>query len=410
MRPRTPGSGVFCFKGLIMTRTAPHLTTLILIAGTSTFTLNMFLPSLVAIGDDLGVSYGVVSIAISGYLAVTAGLQLVLGPLSDRYGRRPVLLGALSVFAVASLGAAWATDITTFLFFRMFQGGMTAGYAISIAVVRDTHAPKAAASRIGYIGMSMALAPMLGPVVGGLLDATFGWRANFWLCALLAAALFVLCWHDMGETRQRREQAQRANPIALLRLPTFWACALCTAFSTGGFYVFITGAPIVAIETFGLSTAVLGAIIGSITVGFMAGSFLSGRFAGRVPLTTMMLVGRIAACAGLVVGLALVVSGHLSPTPFFLSTMSVGFGNGLTMPSSNAGAMSANPDLAGSASGFVAALTLGLGAAITTLTGWAVAGPDAPVVLLLLMLAASALGLAAAIWAYVLPHEGRSST
>ncbi|MEO1399008.1 MAG: MFS transporter, partial [Pseudomonadota bacterium] len=230
--------------------------TLIFLTALSTVSLNMFLPSLAGITTDLGTSYAVASFAVAGYLAVTAVLQLVLGPLSDRIGRRPVLLFALGTFAMASVGCAFATDIRVFLGFRMLQGGVIAGYALSLAIVRDTTSEQKAAGLIGYISMAMALAPMVGPVLGGILDTTFGWRANFVFYALAGIALFVLCWVDLGETKSA--QVPRSGTDAakvLLKVPLFWAYALCSAFSTGAFYIFLTGAPLVAAQEFGVSTA-----------------------------------------------------------------------------------------------------------------------------------------------------------
>ena len=123
--------------------------------------------------------------------------------------------------------------------------------------------------------MAMALAPMLGPTLGGVLDTAFGWRANFHFYTLGGLALFVLCWFDLGETRarsERRAQTGRIAPIAILRDARFLAYALCTAFSRGGFYIFVAGAPFVAQAAFGISTATLGMVVGSITAGFLVGA------------------------------------------------------------------------------------------------------------------------------------------
>ncbi|WP_415402952.1 multidrug effflux MFS transporter [Tateyamaria sp. SN3-11] len=383
-------------------KTPPTLLTLILLTALSTLSLNMFLPSLANIATDLDARYSTVSLAVAGYLAVTAVIQLVVGPLSDRVGRRPVLLASLLVFAVASLACALATDVWTFLFFRMLQGGMIAGYALSLAIVRDTNSERKAAGLIGYISMAMAIAPMLGPMLGGVLDTAFGWRATFCFYALVGVALFALCWVDLGETRQAGGKADGAHPervADLLTAPLFWAYSLCSAFSTGAFYIFLTGAPLVAQSQFGVSTAELGFYIGTITGGFVTGSFIAGRVAARYAPTTMMMAGRLVACAGLSLGVLAILAGVLSPLVFFGSTIFVGLGNGITMPSSNAAAMSVRPNLAGSAAGLNGALVVSGGAILTTLTG-AVLPPDDPArMLLILMLAASAAGLVAVLFA-----------
>ena len=383
-------------------RTPPHILTLILLSGLSPLSLNMFMPSLATMAADLSTEYATISFVVAGSLAVTAVVQLIVGPLSDRIGRRPVLLGAMLVFAVASVGCMVAQDVTTFLIFRIFQGGVTAGYTLSMAIVRDTREEGAALSLIGYIGMAMAIAPIVGPVIGGVMDTTLGWRAIFAFYAVSGACLFVLCWLDLGETRPSHIGAGERpslRPAVLLRAPLFWAYALCGAFSVGGFYIFLAGAPYVAAEVFGISTAALGAYIGSITVGFMAGGFVAGRLGRRVPPAKMMLIGRLAACAGLAGGLLILGIGIQTPLTYFAATVFVGFGNGVTMPGSSTGAMSVRPDLTGTASGISGALIIGGGAVLTALTGQLVTNPNGAWVLLALMLTASVIGLFLAIWA-----------
>ena len=378
-------------------KTPPHLLTLILLTGFSPMSLNMFLPSLANIAVDLETDYGTASWAVSGYLAITAIIQLIIGPLSDRIGRRPVLLGALLVFAFASVGCALAQSIEVFLFSRMLQGGIIGGYALSLAIVRDTRSEREAVSLIGYIGMTMAIAPMVGPMLGGVLDTFLGWRSIFAFFAASGFGLLILCWLDLGETKQDRDSDP--GTTSLLREPLFWAYALCGTFSVGAFYIFLTGAPLVAQTVFEISTAELGFYIGTITVGFMLGGFIAGRFGKGFEPTTMMITGRIIACIGLVGGLLVLALGITSPQIFFASTIFVGLGNGITMPGSNAGAMSVRPELAGSAAGLSGALIVAGGAILTAATGTAVTGTNGAQTLLVLMLAASGLGLGFAIWA-----------
>lgn len=362
----------------------------------------MFMPSLANIAKDLATDYATVSLSISGYLAITALIQLIVGPLSDRIGRRPVLLVSVFVFACASLGCVLAQDIKTFLFFRMLQGGMTAGYTLSMAIVRDTRSESQSRSLIGYIGMSMAIAPMLGPVLGGVLDTAFGWRAIFVFYALSGLALFAICWLDLGETKRVNVQLSEVAPAgtsALIKEPRFWAFSLCGTFSVGTFYIFLTGAPLVALSQFGVSTAELGIYIGTITFGFMFGGFIAGRFGTHFDLATMMIAGRIIACAGLIIGLAALSLGFNSPQLFFASTVFVGLGNGITMPSTNTGAMSVYPELAGSAAGLNGALVVAGGAVLIALTGIIVSESNDAQTLLLLMFGATVSALGLALWA-----------
>ena len=383
-------------------KSAPHLVTLILLTGFSPLSLNMFMPSLANIANDLATDYAMVTWSVSGYLAITAVIQLIVGPMSDRMGRRPVLLVAVFVFACASVGCLLAQDVKEFLFFRMLQGGMTAGYTLSMAIVRDTRSESEAVSLIGYIGMSMALAPMLGPMLGGVLDTVFGWRATFIFYAASGFILFALCWFDLGETLQdngNKPAAPSAGIIILVKEPLFWAFTLCGTFSVGAFYIFLTGAPLVALSEFGVTTAELGIYIGTITLGFMCGGFIAGRYGSRVSLMTMVIAGRIVACSGLVMGLVILALGFTSPLLFFGSTIFVGLGNGITIPGSNTGAMSVRPEFTGSAAGLNGAIVVAGGAILTALTGVLVSEENSASMLLLLMLAAAAIGLVCAIWA-----------
>lgn len=382
--------------------TPPRLLTLILLTGFSPLSLNMFVPSLANIATDLATDYSTVSISISGYLAITAVIQLVIGPLSDRVGRRPVLIVAILIFACASVGCLLAKDIWTFLCFRMLQGGMAAGYTLSMTIVRDIKSERQAASLIGYIGMSMAVAPMLGPMLGGLLDEYFGWRANFLFYSVSGFMLFAICWFDLGETGflvEKSTDTKSLNPLILTKEPLFWAFSLCGAFSTAAFYIFLAGVPLVAAVSFDVETAKLGFYLGTITMGFMFGGFLAGKYAQTYDITTLMLAGRVVACIGLVLGLIFLTVGIASPQVFFTCTAFVGIGNGMTMPGSNTGAMSVRKELSGSAAGLNSSLIVASGAVMTALTGAILTEENGAKTLLFLMLFTACCGLSLAIWA-----------
>ena len=396
----------------INTSTAsPRLVTLVLLAALSTLSLNLFLPSLANIAADFQTDYALVSLSIAGYLAVTAVLQLVIGPMSDRFGRRPVLLCGLSCFLVGSLGCWLASDIYSFLVFRALQAGVISGWVLSMAMIRDTYSEGEAASLIGYVAMSMAIAPMLGPMVGGLLDEFFGWRASFALYSVMGLAVLLLCWLDLGETNRSPSATFAVQFQAypeLLGSRRFWGFALCAVFSTGAFYVFLAGVPLVASRQFSISPGELGFYMGTITAGFAVGSFAAGRYSNRYPRTTMMITGRSVAVVGLTVGLVLFLTGYAHGLTLFIATIFVGVANGISMPSVNAGAISMRPGLAGSAAGLVGASTVGGGALLTTLTGYLLEDGDAAIRLLGIMLFCSMMALSAAIYVLIIDrHEAR---
>lgn len=369
-------------------RNAPHLNTLILLTAMSVLSLNMFLPSLAAIADEFGVDYGVANLSMGGFLVVTAVSQVIIGPLSDRYGRRPVVLAGMVVFTIGSIWCFRAQDIGGFLSGRMLQAAGVVGIALSRAVVRDMHGPKEAASMLGYISMVMAIAPMTGPTIGGFLHEAFGWRSNFAVYALIGFGLLWLTWRDLGETNTNRAATmgeQFATYPELLKSRRFWGYALCSSLSVGAFYIYITGIVLIGVSVFGLRPTTVGMAVGAIAVGFSLGSFLSGRLAKRLPLWQLMIGGRVVGLVGLVVGFVIVLAGFVHPVTYVGAVIFVGMGNGLTLPSTNSGAMSVRPKLAGSASGLSGAMSVAMGAALTSLTG-AVLTPDNGAVLMMAMM------------------------
>jgi Bcr/CflA subfamily drug resistance transporter len=379
----------------------PSLVTLVFATALSVLTLNMFLPSLARMSDDFQVDYALVNLSVAGYLAVSAVLQLIMGPLSDRFGRRPILLICMAVFVAASIGCVLAESIWVFLGFRLLQAAVVAGPVLSSAAIRDMHPPNEAASKLGYVAMAMALAPMLGPMLGGALDSLFSWRAGFVLYSALGAGMLLLLWADMGETNTNRSStfsAQLKEYPHLFRARRFWGYALCAAFSIGGFFSFITGAPLVAAAWFDLSPAMLGLGIGIITGGFMVGNFITGRIAAHTKLTTMILIGRIIASTGPLLGLLLFLTDLGAVWVFFGSAIFVGFGNGLTNANASAGLMSVRPKLAGSAAGLSGAMIVALGAVLTSLTGLWVSPENGPFLVLGMMWACSFAGLLAVLY------------
>ncbi|MCM2561205.1 Bcr/CflA family efflux MFS transporter [Lutimaribacter sp. EGI FJ00015] len=381
----------------------PSLLTLILLTSISVLSLNMFLPSLSRIATDFEADYALVSLSIGAYLAVSAGLQIVMGPLSDLYGRRPVLLAGLGIFIVASIGCMLAQDIWVFLGFRLLQSAVVCAMVISRAVVRDIAPADQAARLLGLIGTAMALAPLLGPLLGGVLDELFGWRANFAAFALMGVALFALTWSDLPETNPHLGAGFRAHFRSypeLLGVPLFWAHCGCLVFSVGGFYAFLGGAPQVAEVQFGLSPAWVGVGMGSISAGFMLGNYLTGRLSGRVSLSQIVLAGRWLALVGPACGAVVFALGYAHPLLMFGFVLFIGLGNGLTIPGVNASVMSVAPHLAGSASGLSGALTFAGGAALTAIAGVVVSTSAGAGALLLLLAVVSALALVSAQYAY----------
>lgn len=382
-------------------REPPRLAVLIALSALAVLPVNMFVPSLPGIARDLRAEFALVNLAVAGYAIATAFTHLIAGALSDRFGRRPVALVALAVFTLASIGCAMAQDIGTFLLYRLCQGPVIAGYAVSLAAIRDTSDERTAASRIGYVSSAWAVAPMVGPTLGGLLDTCFGWRANFVVFALLGGlglCLAAFCLRETNMHRTRSVALQVKGYGELIGSARFWAYALCMAFSIGTLYVFLGGAALVAAQLGGTSGAALGAYMGMVPAGFIAGSFVVGHASKRHAATRFILTGRLLTCLGLLAGFALVACGATHPLAFFGPCMCVGLGNGLTMPAANARVLSIRPGLAGTASGLAAALTVIGAGVIAFLSGLVVDASNARTAVLGVMLASSVLSLLAALF------------
>ena len=358
--------------------TPPHMLTLVMIAGIGPMAMNVFLPSLPSIAAHFEADYALVQVAVSGYLAMVGALQLLMGPLSDRYGRRPVLLGCLSLFLLATIGALLAPTIEVFLACRLVQAVVSTGIALSRAIVRDVAPPEKTASMIGWVTMGMALVPMLSPVLGGALEGIGGWRASFGALLPFGIFVLVLAWADLGETNHRRSASLtaqlRAYP-ALLRSRRFWGYALVSASSSGAFFAFLGGAPYVSSVALGLSPEAMGLWFAAMAGGYIGGNYVSARWSERFGIGWMMTVG--AGMAALATGIccALFWGGGTHPLVLFGPCVFVGFGNGMTLPNANAGMLSARPHLAGSASGLGGALMIGGGSLLSALAG-ALLGPE----------------------------------
>lgn len=381
--------------------TPPHIITLVVIAGVAALCMNLFLPSLSAMALYFEIDYAVMQFAVSGYLAATACLQLVIGPLSDLFGRRPVMLASIAIMIAATLVCMLASDITVFMIGRVAQAAVVSGFVLARAIVRDMVPMEQAASMIGYVTMGMSVVPMVGPTVGGLLNDFSGWQSSFALLALLGAGILVLAWFDLGETNQSKSasfsQQFHAWP-ELLRSPLFWGYALTSTFSSGMFFSFLGGAPFVGSVLYGLTPAMLGLQFFFMASGYMLGNFVSGRYASQIGITRMMLSGNVIAIAGIVTAIALITGGAESAYAFFVPLALIGVGNGVTLPSANAGMVSVQPHLAGSASGLGGAMTIGGGAALSVLASSVLSKEDGTWPLLLVMLAT---GLVALLTTYV---------
>lgn len=374
----------------------PHILTLILLAGMSACVMNMFLPSLPAMATHFETDYAVMQLSVAIYLGFSAILQLFVGPISDKYGRRPVVLWGLGIFMLATLGCIFATSIEMFLTFRMAQAAIATSMVLSRAAVRDMYAQDQAASMIGYVTMGMAVVPMISPAIGGVLDEWFGWQSVFWALFVLGGATWLLAWADLGETAlpsNKSLTAQFREYPELLRSRRFWGYAMAASFSSGAFFAYLGGAPFVGQVVFGMSPATLGFFFGAPAVGYFTGNFITGRYAVRFGVDRLVLWGCIANAMGSAISLMIFELGFGTPLSFFGLMILVGLGNGLVIPNATAGMLSVRPHLAGTASGLGGAIMIGGGAGLSAWVGILLTPQSGAFPLLWMMLITALLGV-----------------
>ncbi len=352
--------------------TPPHISTLILLAGISALSMNVFLPSLPGMAAYFDTEYRLMQLSVAIYLAMNAVLQIVVGPISDKLGRRPVIMTGLALYLVATLGCIFAPNVTVFLAFRMFQAVVVVAMVLSRAVVRDMFTQDKAASMIGYVTMGMAVVPMIGPAIGGALEELFGWHANFWLLFFAGLAVFWIAWRDLGETARASDNTlagQFREYPELIKSPRFWGYCMAAAFGSGAFFAYLGGAPFVASNVFGLSPGEMGIYFAAPSIGYFLGNWITGAYAASYGVNRMVLWGTIIATLGMALSLISSYAGYSSPLSFFGFMTLVGVGNGMTIANATAGMLSVRPHLAGTASGLGGAIMIGGGAGLSALAG-----------------------------------------
>ena len=381
----------------------PKLVTLVMAAAVATLAMTMFVPSIPSLARDFGVSETLVQFGLSGFLAVTAIVQLLCGPFSDLYGRRPVLIVCMALFVVGTLVCMAAATPALFLAGRVLQAASAAGMVLSRTVLRDIYPREKAASMIGYTVMAMAVAPMVGPWIGGVLDESVGWRGSFAVMGAVGAVSLALVILDLPETNAARGRAFEEQRLAyrdLLSTPAFWIFVATGSLSSSIYFAFLGGAAQIATTTLGMTPASYGAWFAFCAGGYVFGNFLSGRFAERTGLGAMIVAGTTFALLGPVAILLAFSAGATHPFALFGWIALVGVGNGMVLPSNIAAAVSLRPDAAGAASGLLGTLQTLTGAVGATVAAWIVRAGDRPVpfalFLLLIALGATLFGVLSA--------------
>ena len=345
------------------------------VTATGPLAMQIFLPALPAVQADLDVTSGTVQLTLSLSMVAIALSTLVYGPLSDRYGRRPVLLAGLLLFLVGTAICGLAPDITTLILGRIVQAaGGAAGMVLARAVVRDLYGAEKATGAIAKLTMVMVVAPMVAPAIGGLLTDLLVWRAVFGFAALVGVLIAFWVAIALPESHPDRGRAEGLGDLLrgfglLLASARFCGYVAQTAFASVIFFSFISGAPYLMVNTLGRPATEYGLWFVAVSLGFMTGNFIAIRTSGRFSQLGLMFTGCVIGLLGILAAVAVVLLGALAPWSLFLPVSLAMVGNGLAMPNAQAGAINVFPHRAGTASGFSGFAQMSVAAAATQAVG-----------------------------------------
>lgn len=375
----------------------PTLLVLVAISTLQPIALNLLAPATPALARAFGASYATIQLTLTLFLVAVALTQLIIGPLSDRFGRRPCVTLGIVVFVIGSVLGALAQSTTVLLTARVLEGaGSGIAFALARAIIRDTASKDQAASQIASVTMVMVVAPMISPYLGGHIETWFGWRVIFWSMTCFGTAVLLLALFRLPETapsvriRTSLFGIFRAFP-ALIADRGFLVNVVSVTMTSGAFFAFVAAAPFIVVEVMGHGSDAYGAYFVLNALGYMLGNFFMSRQVVRFGTARMVRIGLIISFAAMSVGIAFSFSPWWTPLTLFVPLAFSALGNGLTIPGSTAAALSAKPELAGSAAGLMGAIQLGLSALATVIISWLVTlWPQA---LILMMWAMTGTGL-----------------
>ena len=376
----------------------PSFAILVAVSALGPLSLNLLLPAMPGLEKSFGVPYSTVQLTLTLYLIGMALCQIIYGPLSDSFGRRPMLLTGLSIFVVANVLAALAPTIELLVAARLLQAiGGSAGIVLARAMVRDVFNREQSASVISYLTMAFVVAPMVAPILGGVLETYADWRVGQWALAVAGAAVLVAAWFKLPETHPPERRAPSllsffSSSLRLFSIPRFRTYTLTLAFTSSVFFAFLGGAPHIMMDMLHRTPFEYGLWFISISLAYMAANFASGRYTQRLGIDRMISLGNLITFAAGLLCLGSAISGLLSPLTLFVPMAVAAFGNGLTVPNGTAGAISVDAKLTGAAAGWAGFTQM----AVSSLASQGVGAYQAqfPLAMFWCMAAASAAALA----------------
>ncbi|RZN15917.1 multidrug effflux MFS transporter [Bradyrhizobium sp. Leo121] len=342
---------------------------LVAMTGVAPISLYMLVPALPVLATTFGRDISIAQMTVSLFMVGIACSQLIMGPLSDKFGRRPVLLAGLGLMVVAGIGSIFAETLPQLIAARFFQAlGGASGMVVSRAIIRDLYSRDRVGAMISLVIAVMMIAQMLSPLTGGLLETAFGWRAIFYAITAGALAVAVGIALALPETRRVRSEDSnfRRDVGSLIRSRAFIGYVLCQVLASQIIFTFAGGGPYIVVTQMGRTSAEYGAWFATTGFAYLVGNLLCVRFAPRHSLERLIWFGLALQLGGSLLNLVLSLTGvNQAPLWLFGTQMIVMAGNAFVMANSAAGAISVRPEAAGTASGAMGFLQQGIGSLVS---------------------------------------------
>jgi len=337
--------------------------------------MHIFVPALPAAAKDLHATPAALELTISLYILGLAVGQLVYGPASDRFGRRPALLVGLSIFTIASIAALFAPDIHTLVLARFFQAvGGCSGLVLARAIIRDTSQAHEAARRLALTNLLVTAGPAVAPLIGSALSAFWGWRTILAGLAALGVANFVLAWRMLPETRPEAlfvSASRYARDYAgLLRSRQFLGYSVGGACATTSLYAFIACAPFIFIDRLHVPSASVGLYLALLVSGIWLGSLLASQLISRFSLTRFVVVANAVSVVAAAAFLGFVIADRATLVAIVGTMFVFSVGVGAAAPAALVKAISVNPRVTGTASGLYGSVQMAVAGTLVMLAGW----------------------------------------
>lgn len=340
---------------------------LVVMTGIAPISLYILVPALPVLATTFGRDISIAQMTVSLYMVGIALSQLTMGPLSDRFGRRPVLLAGLALMVAASVACIFAETLPQLIAARFFQAlGGASGMVISRAIIRDIYERDRVASMISLVVAALMIGQMVSPLTGGLIETAFGWRAIFYAVTIAALAVAIGIAIALPETRRDRAIGSggfRSDVGTLVKSRAFIGYVMCQVLASQIIFTFAGGGPYIVVTQMGRSSAEYGAWFATTGFAYLVGNLLCVRFAPRHSLEKLIWFGLALQLCGSLLNLLWSLTGwNEAPSWLFGTQMIVMVGNAFVMANSAAGAISIRPEAAGTASGAMGFLQQGIGA------------------------------------------------